>query len=416
MVMIGPWQKGMNNLLSDHDLFKGNGEDVVVSCRNAVNVDFGDSGKAKRRKGFTKVHSAINTKGGYSCPAGMFFIEQLALKLFNSNHTSTVLFNGVYGSEYTFCYENGIVYFSDGIICLKITNGVVTPWGMSNPPPPVLLGTAGSYGGGLYQAALCWVDADGVESGASDIARISLDSNSGVKFINLPSGTTGAAYLRLYLSMPDGKELYHVADVTPGLTEYQISSGRYDEGNTLEHLFVSPPPAGRIIGFYKGRMYVADATGIVWYSDPFEPSHFRTSPANNYILFPSPVDIMIPVTNGIFFAYGNHTDFYAGTPDAGFDIIPKFQYGGVFGTGKKIPNSDNVCWQSQRGFVIGAADGSAKNIQEENVAPDSAEFGAGVIVERDGNKQFITSLSNTSASPLAANSWITAEVLRRGEL
>lgn len=408
-ISIKPWLKGMNNRVSIHELISDEGQ--VNVCRNAVNIDFSTRGKTRRRKGFTKVYSALNAKGGYSCPAGNYFIEQGSLKCFNTNNTATILRQGIIGTEFAFHYADGIVYFSDGIISLKIINNVVLPWGISNPPAPLLTGISGSFGSGAYLAALCWVDSNGVESGASDFISISLPDNTGIKFFNLPSNQEGAVILRLYLSMPDGKELYHVADVAPGTIEYSISSGRYDDSATLEHLLVSKPPTGRIIKSYKGRIYVADSLGVVRYSDPFEYSHFRES---NYLLFPSAVDIMEPVTDGIFFAFGNQTVFYSGVPETGFTIIDKFNYGGVYNTGKKVPNSENVCWQSQRGMVISGPGGQCKNIQEENVVTESANFGATLIREQDGLIQFIASLHQPTVSKLAAKSFIEAEIIRRG--
>jgi hypothetical protein len=58
-------------------------------------------------------------------------------------------------------------------------------------------------------------------------------------------------------------------------------------------------------------------------------------------------------------------------------------------------------------------DGSAQNIQEKNVAPDSGETGTSLIREQDGIKQFVTVINNASMSGLAAKSFIDAEIVRR---
>jgi hypothetical protein len=225
------------------------------------------------------------------------------------------------------------------------------------------------------------------------------------------TATTGIKTLRLYLSTANGKELYHVADITPGVMSYSIQSGDIDVGNILENHFVSAPPGCRIIAHYKGRVYVADNYGSVYYSNYLSPDQFNLK--DNWLQFPDVVDIMIPVDGGIFFAYGNKTEFYAGTPDDGFNIIDKFDYGGIYGTGQNIKNSSNVAWQSQRGMIVGGPDGSAKNIQEQNVATEKAEYGATLIREQNGVKQFIANIKNPTTSQLAATSWIEAEIVRR---
>jgi len=82
---LGPFPEGMNNRSTDHALPNG-------TVRNAVNADFDNEGKAKRRKGATKVYSALGSKGGFSCPVGEFFVEGMDLKKLNANNTNPVLF------------------------------------------------------------------------------------------------------------------------------------------------------------------------------------------------------------------------------------------------------------------------------------------------------------------------------------
>lgn len=412
MVAIGPWIKGMNNRSADHDIHRGTREDPGAAVRNAVNVDFGNGGKARRRKGYVKIYSGFGLKGGFSSPKGVLFCENNRLLTLKNDNTARLLCHTP-GSEPNFFFINNIVYFSDGIICRKIDGETVCEWGIRPPAAPVLYGADGTFGQGVYLGAVSFVDSDGVESGASPFATANLVSNTGIVFSNLPgSDDPQVTALRLYLSMPNGGELYHVADVLPGTVDYTITAGRYDDGNILDLAFVSPPPPGRIIRSYNGRMMVADAAGTVWYSDPFQPDHFRLS--SNFISFTKPVDIMEPVATGIFFSFGDQTEFYSGDFEDGFTIFPRKNYGGIYGTGKKITNSENVCWQSQRGMVIGTADGQCRNVQEKNVATEKAVSGATLIREENGLRQFIAALHQPTSSTLAAKSWIDAEVIRRG--
>ena len=411
MVAIGPWTKGMNNRAEDHALPMSTREDPGDSCRNAVNVDFDNTGKGKRRKGMTKVYSATMPKGGFSCPAGMFFVESGMLKKFTGS--SAVDLCPVAGDVFAYEYHNGIVYFSEGLVCKKIVSGVAKNWGMTPPAAPLVYSVSGSYGGGTYLAAVSFVDSAGVESGASPIVSVEAPDGSGIVFSSLPIATDQqVAYLRLYLSMPNGSELYHVADVAPGSAPYTLSVGRYDDSNILELAFIFPPPPGRIIRFYNGRAYVADDLGNFWYSEPFSYDHFRLG--SSFEQFPAALSIMEPVTGGIFCATDAETWFYSGTPEDGFSVVKKFEYGAIFGTGKRIPNSDDVAWQSQRGMVIGTADGACKNVQEKHVSPDSAISGAAIIREQDGVRQYIASLHNPTISRFAAKSWLTTEIIRRG--
>lgn len=398
-MQLGPVPAGMNNRAADHSLPEG-------AARNIVNADVDTFGRLRRRAGLTKVYPGVDVRDGYSCPAGEFFVESNNLMQLNAGNTATRLQHGIIG-PLAYHYMLGRVYMSDSRLTYKLINGYVHPWGLPRPPKPTLSGAAGSLPPGVYVAAIVGVDSDGLESGASEIATINLRQPGGIIFTNLPvlAGQT----VRLYLGTANGTELYHVADT--GTASYTVAGQGYDDGATLETRGVSRPPVGRLIRDYKGRVYIADGDGMVWYSDVFRYDHFRLD--EGYLMFPDPVVLMEPVTAGIFFATDKVTWFYGGSPEEGFEIRQVFDYGAVFGTGVRRDDG-SVMWQSQRGAVKGAPDGSARNEQEKHVAPDHATAGAAIIREENGMQQFIASLRGTRTNTLAASSWIDAEVIRRG--
>ena len=401
-ISIGPFPGGMNNRQPSHALPEG-------TVRNIVNCDVSNGGTAKRRRGYTKVYSGLGTKFGYDCPAGRYFVEGPNIMKFNSDNTATVIWAWVTGTYCTFFYIDGVLYFSDGVVSLKIINDLIYYWGMAPPPAPVVSTTAGAYDAGTYQAAYCWVDANGVESGASPVVTVLAGENSGFIFSSLPSRVDmQAVALRIYLSTANGSELYHVADTLSA--SHTVLAGRYDSGTPLESDQIMPAPPGRIIRHYNARMWVADADGVAWYSDPLQPDRFRRD--HNYQLWSLPLALMEPTTDGIWFATAKETWFYVGDPELGFQEIKKFDYGAVLGTGKQLPDG-NVMWQSTRGAIKAGPSGECANVQEANVAVDTAESGATLIREQDGLKQFIASLKTPTISKMAASSWFTAEQIRR---
>lgn len=401
-VIAGPFPDGMNNRLRDHDLPDG-------AARNIVNADVDNQGKVTRRKGLTKIYSGKKPSSGYSCPLGTFFIENQSLRKLKSDGTYDSVLFGLQGTEFEYSYFNGTLYFSDGLINKKITSTSVSSWGLPIPSAPVLSQITGTYGQGRYLCSCSFVDENGMESGGSKLAEIVLTKPSGIYFGNLPTLPPGSVSLRLYLSTVDGKELYHVADTT--MSFYAITGSRYDDGNIAEMLSAYPPPPASIIRFYNGRAYVVDKEGGVWYSNPYSFDHFQL--ASSYLMLPLEVVIMEPVTNGIFFATAKETFFYAGNPESGFSVIKKYDYGAIKGTGKRIPSSNEVAWMSQRGVIIGSADGSCENRQEKNVATETGVSGATLIREQDGMRQVIACVKQPTTSKLAASGWITAEVVRR---
>lgn len=389
----------MNNLASDHSLPEG-------SVRNIVNADVDELGRIRRRKGLNRVYAGVGVRDGFSCPVGELFVEAGVLNRLNADNTATPLLSGMIGCV-TYHHLNGVVYMSDGLRTYKLVDGTVREWGLSPPPAPALSGASGNLGAGVYVASMVWVDGDGVESGSSPLATINLVNGGGITFANIPSmaGRTP----RLYLSTANGTVLYHVADTwLPSLT---VASASHEGGTTLETRGVTRPLPGRIIRDHNGRIYVADDTGLVLYSDPFAYDHFRLG--ESYLLFPWPITLMEPVKGGIFFGSDKSTFFYAGGPEEGFDVREVLGYGAVLGASVRRDDG-SVMWQSQRGAVIGGPDGSVQNVQEKNVATDYATSGAAILREEDGVQQFIASLKGTRTNSLAAKSWIDAEVIRRG--
>lgn len=397
-ITLGPWPAGMNNRQPDYALPAG-------TLRNAVNVDLDQIGYARRRSGYTRVYPGINTHSGFSCPEGEFFAEGAVLKQLNADYTSTPVYHGLTGERVAYEYFDGVIYFSDGTNTGKIIGGVVLPWGMDAPPAPTIHAVSGTYGAGTYIAALTAVDADGRESGASDVVSIRAADNSGIRFDGLPSTTA----LRLYLSAANGTTMYLVAEVPSGTPSYTVSAGRYDSGKPLDAQFISKPPAGRIIKQYKGRMYIADDTTL-WYTEPYALDRVKLS--QNFFQFPKSISVVEPVDGGIW-VVADKTYFFRGSSPEDFVQETKLGYGAVFGTSSRVPNTTDVMWYSDRGVVVGAQGGDISNKQEMNVAAESGTSGAALVRDKDGAQQFIASIKDPAVSPLVAQSFFSAEVIRK---
>lgn len=409
-IKSGPWPVGMNNRVQDYALPTGK-DGRVIALRNAVNVDVDDAGLLDRRSGYAKSYAGIATHSGFSCGLGTFFVEGATLKKLNADNTATTLFVGVTGKQCSYEEFNNIVYFSDGVISKKIhADFSVTQWGMDVPAAPLLSGIAGVFGAGTYIGAITFITATGAESGASEYRSVKLADNSGVKFDSLPTSSDPlVTKLRLYLSPPNSKILFLVAEVSVGTLTHSISAGRYDTGQPLSLQFVTRPPPGRIIREFRGRMYIADGATL-WYTEPGAPDHIRL--ADNFFQFTDPITVFEPVLGGLW-VVADKTYFYPGTGPDNFTQAVVLDYGAVFGTSRRIPNSNDVMWYSARGAVMGTQDGQIKNLQEENVATETGSSGATLIRETDGVRQFIASIRDPITSPMASQGFLEMEVIRK---
>jgi hypothetical protein len=392
----------MNNVAPDYAL-PTNQDGREIAVRNAVNVDIDDAGWLRRRDGYTKVLSGVNVRGGYSCQTGTFFVQGTKLFRLNDDDTASELFDGVLGDGITYEYFNDAVYFSDGIVTKRITSSGVFEWGMDVPPAPIVYAVSGALPPGSYIAAVTTVDEDGRESGASEVAVIALNTASGIRITGLPTGQT----MRVYLSSTNGTVLFLAAET--GASWYDITLPGYDSGKPLDTQFLSKPPPGRIVRHYKGRFYIADGN-IVWYTEPYAPDLVHRG--RNFFQFSDPVTVIEPGESGLWIVAAT-TEFYAGTGPEDFRPITQLKYGAVYGTSQLLPRTKDAIWYSTKGVVMGTKDGQVKNLQENNVASESGTSGATLVRDQDGIQQFIASIKDPVVSPLVAQSFFSAEVIRK---
>lgn len=399
-VNLGPWSAGMNNIAPDHALPTSKyGRTVAV--RNAVNADIDTAGWLRRRAGYTKIVAGINTRGGYSCPLGSFFVQGTKLLRLNDDNSTTLLFDGVLGDEITYEYFNGAVYFSDGFVTKRITATGAEEWGLDVPLAPTVYPVAGALPPGVYIAAITTVDASGRESGASETAVITLNTTSGLRV----GGLTQTS--RVYLSTTNGTVLFLVAETTA--TSFDVTLPGYDSGKPLDTQFLSRPPAGRIIRQYKGRLYIADGNTL-WHTEPYAPDLVHRG--RGFFQFSDPITVVEPGKTGLW-VVASTTEFYSGDGPKDFRPETKLGYGAVYGTSQLLPRTRDAIWYSTKGVVMGTKDGQATNLQEENVAAGSGTAGASLVREQDGIRHMIVSVRDPNVSPLASTSFLEMEVIRK---
>ncbi len=364
---------GMTNRVSRSSIPEGHVAD-------AVNIDIDNAGVASRRSGITEVltgHDVIWGKAGY-------VVAGSSLCAFDGSSVNEVC-GGIYGTEYDLYSFNGTDYFSDGLVSKKITGGVCVPWGIDPPAHvPALSRTAGTkLPSGRYMACFTYYDASGVESGCSDFTLTETGSTGSLSVSgwNFPDDTQIVG-VNVYMTPHNGETLYLVASIprVSGLLATEITA-LPGGGKKLSTEDVTPIPPGRIITRHNARIYVADDSGIVWFTDEYAEDQCHI--ADNYYQFPEAVTVMLSVPEGLWIV-ADKTYFYSGSPGDSSERIVS-NHGAAFGTGLYIPKSNHVAWFSDYGWVIGGAQGEHKNLQEDkmDIKPVTSS-GAGLYREEDG--------------------------------
>lgn len=401
-VKFSGWPKGMDNIHADHDLPEG-------ALRRVVNGDVSDSGKIRRRRGFTQ---ALAQSGAHSLHSdlanGAVFVAGNVMKRFNPDGTTANL-GAVPTGANLLAYEaaGNSTYFMSPATRGKLTNGVLGEWGVEVPiTPPNLMLDAGALDAGEYHAALTYLLADGRESGASMQASITLDAPGSIAFYGLPIPTqAGVTAKRLYLTTANGEVLYHVATVAAADTVGAIGSF----GAELRTQYLVPPPLGTAIAHALGRMFIAKGP-IVWFTEALDFDH--VDPRKNFYQFPSDVTLIAGTNDGLYVC-ADQTYFIAGAGTAEARPIPVLGFGAIAGTKARLPTSRTPIWFTERGAVIGKDGGAVEIVSEKLVAPGQMTAAASLVLEQDGLRQFVVVGQNTEASTLQCGSYAEAEIIRR---
>jgi hypothetical protein len=390
----------MNNRQPDYALPEG-------TLRNLVNIDVDSAGHLHRRDGYTRIVSGTNCRGGFSCPIGTFFIQGADLHRLNDDDTTTVLFSGVHGTTPTYECFNDVVYFSDGLITKKITAAGVTDWGLPVPATPTVYATSGPMPTGDYLVAITFVDADGIESGASDLSVASILPGSTGSIV--VTGMAVGRKKRVYASTPNGATLFLITELPASTSTYTITTAELGTGAPLATQQVCAPPPGQIIREHNGRLYIA-SDRLLWVTEPYAPDWVNLS--TGFIMQADYITVVEPVDAGVW-VVSDKTYFFQGSGPEDFTIGGRLDYGAVYGTSARVPYTRDVVWYTPKGLVLATGDGQVKNLQDQDVAPHTGTSGAALVREQDGLRQAVVSVQNAEVSRLAADSFIQMEVIRK---
>lgn len=395
-VQLGPWSKGINNSVGSHQLPKSTRESPGAACSDALNVDFGDDGQAKRRAGYSHTlaidsgHS-LSTQGAKTllCQGGSLGVITAVSPL-----VMTTLRTGLSTDPISYAEQDGEVWWSNGTASGRCNaDNTDSPWAVPTPLAiPLVIAGAGTLPAGAYRVAITHQMADGEESGASAVYAYDLAA-AGSLTVTLPTARPGTTYFTIYCTETNGSVLQRYSTVAAATGSVSIADA--PTGRLLgDREFLSALPAGDIIAFFNGRLLSAKGQ-IISYSKVHDFG--QTFAEENYIDVGAPVTLMLPIQDGVF-VVADRTYFYAGTDIKTASPREVLPYGGIKGTGFRHPNEDAVGWMGDNGFVIGRADGSVKLPQQDrNFIPPRAATGSTWVRVRDGLIHLVCSLDSSAA-------------------
>lgn len=255
----------------------------------------------------------------------------------------------------------------------------VVAWGISALPAPSVGVSAGTFESGTYQIAAVLVAPDGRIGGSVGVSTLSLDGSQGIVAHSSPV----AGYsTRLYLSRPDGSDLYQAA-ILPGDGLIMVSAPMA-EGPRLETLHVYPPPLGGVISSHNNMMCVGvwepqyDRSVLYW-SKPDAPHWFEYEA--DYQLIAGRVTLLADVAGGLLI--GSDRALYFQQPGASAQMIAGF--GAVPDTLQHLDTGQVAFWTS-RGL---ATYPPLALPSDAGLIPDNRTLASGAVLDHAGSSYYI---------------------------
>lgn len=365
--------------------------------QTGTNIELDETGKPFRRLGTTAI-DAVATHSLWANDELAYMVRSGSLHQIMPDLTVVNLGVAIAGTRVRYQRLGNDVFFTDNLITGVVGTNGYRPWGIT-PPKPVIATTLGDLREGTYLVTSTYVRTNGLESGASPVASVYCDGTHGLT-VTVPVSTDPSyGGWRVYVSDANGEVPYLVASMPTSETTATIT--QLPAGRTLavRTLRMGPPPAGVVVGYYKGRLYVADGA-YLWYSQPYEYELFHR--AMNYLPFTSPIKTFNAVSDGIYVGTEDDIVFLAGDEPDKFMRQPKAPFGSVLGTEIEVPpyyfgKGDNPTQvqlvMSTHGLCACLDGGQFMNLTGGRyVLPAGVATGASLLKVRGQSPQLVTTL------------------------
>jgi hypothetical protein len=393
-VKMTAWTGGVNNIATDLALPTdryGNG----VTLRDAVNVDVLTLGNVRRRSGVRQVVIDANAHSVFATDTLMIWATPTSLRVADVNFKITVVLNDVrLKKPISYVTVNGRTYFSnENINGIINADGTYEPWGIVPPAvPPTLSGAAGNR---QYSVTCTFVTFTGEESGAPLASTIGIGDVPTINVLNIPqSSDPRVVSTRLYVTNIDGGMFYRAVDVPKGQTSIAIN-GFFSSGATLKTQFMQPPPTGQLLTYNNGVIFIASGSNV-FHTAPLRYGAYR--PDEHFYMYPERVTLVKAVDDGVYVSSDN-IYFLAGATTG--EVVQRHVAVGkaIEGAHCDLPNTDDVMFVTDRGFMRATNSGQLKNLTEEQIALNFYDRGALGYSELNGHKAVFAIFDGVKSNP-----------------
>lgn len=358
-----PTLMGMNNVAEDAALEIG-GKAPALYFKDAVNVDFTESGRVKMRAGMAQ-QTAQAYRYIWQSPLhqdcfALLDDQWVLVNIQDWSHSvlceigTGPITHMVLNNQVCVCGEAGLFIY-DGQQAKRLT---------IETPAAVQLSRFedGSVPTGEYHCAISWLR-HGQESGISEISTIHLSESAQVEVQFPYCFDRSVTHVRLYMSDSDGGELKQCEDYPIDQVNVRLSA-LPNLGRAAQFQYLAPMHTGQFLRLWRGRLWTVQRN-VLYFSEAM--NFHLTDPRYNFIQFPERITFIEPVEGGIWVGQVTHVIFLRGADVRGMSLEHKVAARPVSGSSLFVEHEDLgelaqggagcAMWLAENGMVIGTASG-----------------------------------------------------------
>lgn len=372
----------------------------------AVNVDLVDSGKVRRRSGYTqRLQGRVHSLWGDGAPLGYAVMGNDLVAVDDRGFAMPVQGGMPERVPVSFTRRDGVVWWANG---LRMGAVIGDKPAQLTPAlahfPAVVAAEDGGLDAGTYLLVFSLSGVLG-EGPATEPVAVEVPANGCIELTGLvePDGF----YLNCYMTGANGT-VFNAVELARYADRARIARPD-DEGAEAESIGLIPLPMGATIRSHKSRLLTAKDQ-YLFYSEPFAPLLAKPT---NFVAFEDRVCMVCPCGGGVFVGTTRATYWLPGDLTQA-DLVEVLPYGALPGSDCVSPrDSDVVFWHSPRGLIRGMGTGAVQAVQQERLALAGGRAAATYVRERNGQSHVIASIQAPQEARGAVYASIDAEIIRR---
>lgn len=362
---------------------------------DAVDIDLDTTGMPRTRLAPTLFRAGA-AHSGWSDGTRAFFVSAGDLVEMLPDLTTVTRQSGLLDRPVSYASCAGTVFWSNGAQTGSVRDRA-RGWGI-DPPAAIVPGiAAGNLPAGTYLLSTAFVRDDGLRSGAAMASSFTVPADSALSLTLPASADPDVVAVVVFVTPPSGEVMREVGVAPPGsVFEY---GGLITAGAPVALQFKRRPPAGDVIGYHAGRLYIGQGD-VLWHTDPLQYHHVDAR--HGYVPVNGQVTMLATVEGGLFVGTDRETVFLEGTDPAQMFVRHRsasavlrgslvFLPGALVFDGS-LPISRVPFWTSATGVCAGLPDGSVREITAKRFTVPSAVRAAGGFKQRDGSMQYLANL------------------------